>query len=396
VSRQEVIRFAEWLETERYSAFLVDQHVRRLLFVLPRLSRDGRFRVYRNGELDQAFGRECSPQSRLRRFAATRRAYQRFLRSNGRLLPNKTTDRFAALRCRYDQYLVELRGLSISAREHNNATVADFLSRAMAPGEALRTLSHASVERFITLRSKEVSRHSMQHVIAHLRSFLRYCHDQGETRQRLDAIDTPRTYRGELPPRAFRWSEVQALLRSVDLKSKAGRRDYTILHLLAHYGLRPKEIVTLRLDSIDWRAKTLRVEQSKTRSVLVLPLASQTISILRQYLDRNRGWQTEPHPHLFLRVRCPSGPLERFAISDIFEKRTREGACGFASHNVYGLRHTFALQLLKRGVGIKAIGDVLGHRSLECTSVYLRLDVDALRDVAIEVPRVQSRGGRYA
>jgi site-specific recombinase XerD len=63
------------------------------------------------------------------------------------------------------------------------------------------------------------------------------------------------------------------------------------------------------------------------------------------------------------------------------------------SHNVYSLRHSFAMRLLSRGVGIKAIGDVLGHRDLQSTRSYLRLDVHSLRDVALPVPRRRSDGG---
>lgn len=48
------------------------------------------------------------------------------------------------------------------------------------------------------------------------------------------------------------------------------------------------------------------------------------------------------------------------------------------------------MRLLRRGVGVKAIGDVLGHRDLESTCVYLRLDIDSLRDVALEVPASNS------
>jgi site-specific recombinase XerD len=44
------------------------------------------------------------------------------------------------------------------------------------------------------------------------------------------------------------------------------------------------------------------------------------------------------------------------------------------------------MRLLEREVGVKAIGDLLGHHSLEATSVYLRLHVDALRDVALPLP----------
>jgi site-specific recombinase XerD len=51
------------------------------------------------------------------------------------------------------------------------------------------------------------------------------------------------------------------------------------------------------------------------------------------------------------------------------------------------------MRLLHRGVGVKAIGDLLGHHSLESTCVYLRIDTDILRAVALSVPRIE-RGSR--
>lgn len=242
-----------------------------------------------------------------------------------------------------------------------------------------------------------MSRHSLQHVVAHLRCFLRFCHDQGKIGRPLDGIETPRTYRGELPPQALEWSTVQALIRSIDLGSKAGRRDHCILHLLAHYGLRPSEVVALRQDSIDWEAGVLHVVQRKTRSDLFLPLVPQTLRILRGYLAHERLAQGTAHPELFLRARCPSGPIERWAICDLFKKRVRLAKLELPGHNVYRLRHTFAMRLLTRGVGVKAIGDLLGHHSLESTCAYLRLDMDMLRGVALEVPVVgRCQGGRHA
>ena len=82
--------------------------------------------------------------------------------------------------------------------------------------------------------------------------------------------DTPRTYRGEQPPRAMQWPLVQRLLRSIDRTSKAGWRDYTILHLVAHYGLRPSEIVAREVGSMDFENQTLRVKQCKTASETVV------------------------------------------------------------------------------------------------------------------------------
>src|SRR5690242_12140441 len=52
----------------------------------------------------------------------------------------------------------------------------------------------------------------------------------------------------------------------------------------------------------------------------------------------------------------------------------------------YSLRHALAMRLLRRGVGVKAIGDLLGHHSLDSTCAYLRIDIDMLRTVALPVP----------
>ncbi|MCL4746231.1 MAG: tyrosine-type recombinase/integrase, partial [Burkholderiaceae bacterium] len=204
-----------------------------------------------------------------------------------------------------------------------------------------------------------ISRQSLQHWVARLRSFLRFCHMQGLLAVRLDAIDTPRVYRGELPPRAIAWATVQELLRSIDRRQSTGWRDYTILYLMAHYGLRPCEVVALRMDSIDWHAKALRVEQRKTRSVLLLPLADRTLRVIKRYLNAGRPGSTRPE--LFLRARGPSGSIKHTAVCNLYQARVARSGLALQGTSAYCLRHSFAMRLLERGVGIKAIGDVLGH-----------------------------------
>ena len=391
----ELAELASWLLTERYTPLAVHRHLTRLEAALPRLPHVDGALGHAVGDLNAAFDLGHGSRFNVDSFQAARRAYTRFLKANGRLLEPQNHDPFAALRREYDRYLLELRGLSASARYHHAHTIADFLARGVALS-TLSTLTQREVEAFVVLRARELSRHSMQHVVAHLRSFLRFCYDRGHLSSRLDqTIDTPRTYRGELPPRALPWRTVQALLASIDRAGKSGWRDYCILHLIAHYGLRPSEVVSLTLDSIDWERRTLRVTQHKTRSALTLPLAPATVRILSQYLAVARDRQGRS-PELFLRARCPQGRLLRTAVSDIFEKRLREAKLGLTSHDAYSLRHAFALHLLARGVGVKLIGDLLGHRSLETTCTYLRLNAEALRGVALDVPRRLARsGGRH-
>jgi len=388
----EVEGFISWMRAERYTDYIIDCHIRRLLFVMPRLSPGGAPPMLRDADLLAVFGRERRPRSRFFYFAGTRRVYTRYLRAQSRLVPEPQTPSDALIR-RYDQYLTDVRGLSVSARRHHGLTLRGLLTSIRSRRRALESLSRDDVEGFILERSRRVSRHSLQHEVAHLRAFLRYAHDAGLVRERLDGLDTPRTYRDELPPRALPWPSVLRLLRSIDRTGRAGWRDLCILHLMAYYGLRPIEVVTLRLESIDWERSLLQVFQAKTRSPLTLPLDPRTVRLLRDYLQHGRRDGASDSPMLFLRARCPFIPLERTSVGDIFRKRMREAGLPDCRKHVYRLRHTFAMRLLGRGVGMKAIGDVLGHHSFYGTSAYLRLDVAMLRGVALAVPtRV---GGRH-
>jgi site-specific recombinase XerD len=349
--------------------------------------------VYTRGELGRAFSVSRKAVKGAAHIRATQRAYQRFLMSRGRLQAAAVEDPCAPLLHGYRHYLSDQRGLCRETLEHHARTVIEFLHEARSADRDLAALTHEDVERYLALKSKSVTRHYLQHVVAHLRSFLRYCHERGEIELPLSVIDTPRAFHDELPPRAIAWPVVQALLRSIDRSSRSGWRDYAILHLLAHYGLRPCEVVALRLDSVDWQAKTLAVDQRKTQTALILPLHKETLSVLQHYLAHGRPASAEPE--LFLRARCPAGAIERYAVGDIFDKRAAESGLSLDGYSAYCLRHSFAMRLLNRGVGVKAIGDVLGHRSLTSTMGYLRLDTDTLRAVALPVPQVRGSGGRH-
>lgn len=80
--------------------------------------------------------------------------------------------------------------------------------------------------------------------------------------------------------------------------------------------------------------------------------------------------------------------MKHYAVCNLYQARAARSGLDLRGTSAYSLRHSFAMRLLERGVGIKAIGDVLGHRGLESTCVYLRLQLDALRDVALPVPAI--------
>jgi integrase/recombinase XerD len=317
-------------------------------------------------------------------YCATHTLTKRFLVDRHLLFLKVTHKPFDALITTYRLYLVDQRGLSPSTVWHHLQTISDFLESTCMLSHSLARLSLSDVERFVERLSKRLKRQSLQHNVAHLRSFLKFCSNHGLTKRRLDMIDTPRTYRGELPPRALPWDLVRKFLRSIDRSSTEGCRDYAILHLMAYYGLRPSEIAALTVDSINWDNHTLQVEQCKTRSLMTVPFNDRTARIISRYLRcRSDVAQRE----LFLRVRCPAGPIKAATIGDIYDNRARRSGLPIVESSAYSLRHSFAMRLLNRGVGIKAIGDLLGHHSFESTCVYLRLHTSALRNVGLPIPR---------
>ena len=80
--------------------------------------------------------------------------------------------------------------------------------------------------------------------------------------------------------------------------------------------------------------------------------------------------------------------MTKFAVSCVFYQRLRQSGLPVGDYTAYSLRHAFAMRLFERGVGMKAIGDLMGHRSLISTGVYLRLQANMLREVALPVPTV--------
>ena len=383
--------FSAWLIATGYSDRVIHRHLCALRFSLEPMApvpSDTRF-----SPADLARIIVCPQRPQL--YRQTRRVFERFLRARSQWIDPPSTQQHVEVITAFRHYLMEMRGLAPATVEQYEQTARAFLDTALPQSGCLADLSAVEVERVIASYATRVCRRSSIGHAARVRVFLRFCVDHGEVSAGVDAFDVTRRYRDELLPRAIPWPLIEQLLDSIDRSTPVGLRDHAIFYLMAHYGLRTGEIPLLTLDSIDWQARTLRVVQSKTRSVLVLPLSDRVGEVLQRYLREGR--RPSDRSELFPRLIAPAGALTRGAIAEAFQRHVRRGGLPLNDASPYGLRHGFAMRLLDRSVGIKAIGDLLGHRSLEATSTYLRLQIDALREVALPLPTVQgTSGGHHA
>nr|MBA3672783.1 tyrosine-type recombinase/integrase [Gemmatimonadaceae bacterium] len=163
-----------------------------------------------------------------------------------------------------------------------------------------------------------------------------------------------------------------------------GRRAFAILLLLARLGLRAGEIVALELDDICWSAGEI-VVRGKGRRLDRLPLLKDVGEALAAYL-RERGASTSRR--VFLRRYAPrvglSGPT---AVCIVARKAVRRAGLQLAGRvGAHVFRHGLATKLIQRGASLAEISQVLRHRSVASTELYAKVDLEALRSVALPWP----------
>lgn len=291
----------------------------------------------------------------------------------------------SSLSGQYADHLREVRGFAASTISSHRRTAQCFLRHLEESSVALRTVGSSSIESYIAGAGTRLNRASLQHEVGALRGFLRFLSIDGRAPAGLASqIDTPRLYRLEQLPRALPWETVRTLLQSIDRTSPMGLRDYAMFLLIATYGLRASEVVTLSLEDIRWRQRILRIHQRKTSSPLELPLTNEVLSALAKHLRRTPP--PAPYRRVFLRMRAPLGILKPTAVGDAFQAVARKSGLGIPYQGPHCLRHSYAVELLKKGTPLKTIGDILGHRTAESTSMYLRLATGDLREVALAIP----------
>lgn len=253
---------------------------------------------------------------------------------------------------------------------------------------SMPTFGIADVDRFIEQEGHRLKPGTQLSLATVLRSFLRFLYQLGKLTVDLSCLVTsPRCYRLSSLPQVLRWSEVQKILGSVDCSTSNGIRHYAILILLATYGLRAGEVAQLKLEDIDWRKGTIHITPRKMGKDLWLPLTSQVGKALIKYLKHGRP--TSKYRQIFLFSRAPWSPINQKNIGYVVGRYIRLAGLKPPRHGSHLLRHSFATHLIRAGVPLKQISDMLGHCSPESTCIYTKNATEQLREVALEVPEIR-------
>ncbi len=145
------------------------------------------------------------------------------------------------------------------------------------------------------------------------------------------------------------------------------------------------EVARLQFDDIDWFQGSILIRAGKSHRDRLLPLPEDVGQALLDYLRGNRP--VTPHRELFLGHYAPYRPLRTAsAITHVVQRLLKRAGIERRSSGAHLFRHTAASQMINRGASFKEIADILGHRSLQTTGIYAKLDLEALSRVALPWP----------
>ena len=286
----------------------------------------------------------------------------------------------------YEQYLQDERALSRQTIINYRPVVRDFLNFRFSDGEvSLTQLRAVDVTNFVQKRISRLNMRRAKIITAALRSFLSYARYRGDiTSDLAAAVPIVANWSLSSIPRAIGRNEVTRLLASIDRDTPVGCRDYAMILALARLGIRSSEVVSLELDDIDWVAGQIRV-RGKNGQRHDLPLPADVGKAIVDYLRKSRPRNADRR--VFLRDKAPirgfSGPS---GLGCIIRRSLKRAGIDSPTKGAHQFRHGLASEMLRGGASLGEIGEVLGHRHVQTTAIYAKVDLDALRTLALPWP----------
>lgn len=320
---------------------------------------------------------------------AALRALLRYLRTQEAIDAARPTDPPSVTRelQAFAHFQEHVCGLTQATRDVSRLRVRAFLLACFGTRDVrMHALTVRDLLRFIDRYTASCTHRSRYVIARSIRGYLRFkALTQPHAETLCERMPKVAQWRLASLPKSLTPAQSEAVLATAKCRDPVSRRDYAILRCLNDLGLRTVEVARLQLDDFDWREGTVRV-RGKGHRVDVMPLLACTGKAIADYVRYGRP--RDAGRTLFLRHHPPHwAPATVFVVRAAV--RTAAKAAGL-THLIGGphiFRHTVAQRLVRRRASLKAVADLLRHRSWSSTRVYAKVDLPTLATVAMPWPR---------
>lgn len=287
----------------------------------------------------------------------------------------------------FEKHMRDVRGLNPTSIVRFSTTVGQFLTYVFPVGKVrFNKLGVKDITGFLCARGKQFQPKTVRTDGAAIKSYMRFLHGRSRTKVDLSyAVPVISIWRNQSLIHTISKEEMLKLLFSCNLDEAIGVRDYAILLLLMRYGLRPIEVVRLRVNDIIWTEKKI-VIRGKGSKESILPLESDVASSIRRYLDSARPFSNDRH--IFLTSKAPTRSLKKSsAISAVVKQAIIRAGLKPEIFGARLLRYSVASAILNRGGNLMEVAELLRHSSFNTTARYTRLDFERLKLVPLPWPK---------
>jgi integrase/recombinase XerD len=313
------------------------------------------------------------------------RSALRYLRASGIVPPEPAADRvYTWVLEKWITFLYRHRGLAANSVALYRRTVEPFLQelREDAMPDRFAALSSMRVREYLQHRAPRFARVTRKNLVITLRSFLRFAFGSGYLQRDVaGAIERVPCFTLDRLPRGPKWEDLPKMLATIDRGSKLGRRNFAILLTLMTYGVRAGQLTSLRLDDVNWRDSQIIFPRAKRGRPINAPLTAAVGDALLQYIREGRPITRERR--VFLSLVPPYRPLAAGSVYNVVAQAFLDSGIASPHRGSHAIRHAWATRAFAQGQRLKTVADLLGHRSLESTRIYTKVDYTQLRSVGL-------------
>lgn len=310
------------------------------------------------------------------------RLAKKWLKFHGKLLPRPPRFQpFSKELLGFGEYLCAERGyLSATAAAYSNST-GRFLRWFSRQRRRFSSIRLTDIARYFKYKNRVWSQVTLGGEARMLKAFFRYAGDRRLCPAHIAyGIDSPPIRGSSFSVQPPPWRAVVKTIAATKGGSPAEIRARAILLLCATYGLRRREVASLKLCNFDWENNIFTVNRSKRRGIQQFPISLTLRYALLRYLQKVR-----PNcdcGKLFVTFHPPFRPIAKESIYLIIRQRIERTGVHCCHKGPHALRHACATRLLQTGSSLREIADFLGHRDCQSVRIYARHDFRALRSVS--------------
>ena len=281
----------------------------------------------------------------------------------------------------FRMYLKIERGLSENSIKNYSLDISSFMDFLYTQkiNETPLNCKQETVKKYIYETAKTLSEHTQARRISGLRSFFDYLiFEKYRSTNPTDLIENPKL--GKRLPDVLSVSEIELIVKNLDLSHPQGHRNRAIIETLYGSGLRVSEIVNLNLSNLFLKESLIQVTGKGNKQRLV-PMGSVSKKYLKIYIKQIRGFQKIDNKYQDLVFLNRNGRrLTRQMIFTLIRSLASKAKID-KKIGPHTFRHSFATHLLENGADLRTIQVLLGHESITTTEIYTHLDTHHLKQI---------------